>query len=327
MGDALRRGGTLGLGPRWCRRAVLWLCAAVSGMVALAQATPASTPAPQRIVSLLPSATEAVCAMGACGRLVGVDVFSQDPPAVRHLPQLGRTWQPDIERIVQLQPDLVLVGRGPAQQRLQAAGLRVLEVDAATVAQVQQSLQRIDAALQLQRADALWQQVQARVQQIAQASQQARQSQPVPRVYLEVDAAMYAAGPHSYMGELLAQLGAQNIAPADGAHFPRLSPEYVVRADPDVIIQTHAASLRDLAQRPGWSTLRAVRHGAVCQLTPSQSRVLTRPGPHLDAAVSVLAQCLGHAQRARHLLPQPPSRSPMQAAADTAVTHLPHAQP
>lgn len=247
---------------------------------------------PQRIVSLLPSATEAVCALGACTRLVGVDEFSEDPPAVRHLPRLGRTWQPDVERILKLRPDLVLVGRGPAQQRLQAAGLRVLEVDASTMAEVHRSLQDIDVALHQHRAEALWQGMQTRLQAIAQDVARAQGAQPAPRVYLEVDAAMYAAAPQSFMGELLALLGAQNIAPAQAASFPRLSPEYVVRADPDVIIQTYAARARDLASRPGWSQLRAVREGRVCQPSVAQSRVLTRPGPRLDVAAAVLAQCL-----------------------------------
>jgi iron complex transport system substrate-binding protein len=103
---------------------------------------------------------------------------------------------------------------------------------------------------------------------------------------------MYAAAPQSFMGELLHLLGAGNIAPADAAHFPRISPEYVRRADPDLIIQTYAASVRDLAQRPGWAQLRAVRQGQVCQLNASESRVLTRPGPRLDIAAAVLARCL-----------------------------------
>ena len=60
--------------------------------------TPVPAPAPQRIISLLPSATEAVCALGACDRLVGVDVFSQDPPQVRQLPQLGRYTMSPLRR-------------------------------------------------------------------------------------------------------------------------------------------------------------------------------------------------------------------------------------
>lgn len=278
------------------RQTGVWLCAAWWAGMGVVQAEGVldeAARAPQRIVSLLPSATEAVCALGACDRLVGVDAFSQDPPQVRQLPQLGRTWQPDIEAIVRLRPDVVLTGRAPqVQQRLQAAGLRVVEVDATSIEQVRVALDKIDALLQQHRAPALWTQLQAHVDQLAHAVTAARQGAPAPRVYLEVDAALYAAGPHSFMGQLLARLGAGNIAPAERNAFPRLSPEWVLRADPDLIIQTHGAQLRELAQRPGWSRLRALQNGRVCRLNPEDSRVLTRPGPRLDVAAAVLARCL-----------------------------------
>lgn len=260
---------------------------------AAAVAAWAQTVPPRRIVSLLPSATEAVCALGACDRLVGVDDFSFDPPQVQALPRLGRTWEPSIEAVVQLRPDLVLTGRTPpVQQRLQALGLKVLEVDATTVAEVQSALGRIDAALQLGRADALWADLQRRLQQQAVAVARQRQGQPVLRVYMEVDNAMYAAGPDSFMGQLLAQLGADNITRPSATGFPQLTPEYVVRANPDLIIQSHAASLQALAGRPGWGQLKALRQGRVCQLTPQESRTVTHPGPHLDKAAAILAQCL-----------------------------------
>lgn len=271
----------------------------VAGCAVAAAAQPADSPGapPRRIVSLLPSATEAVCALGACDRLVGVDVFSQDPPAVRHLPQLGRTWQPDIERIVQLKPDLVLVGNvPPVQQRLEAAGLRVVVADAATVEDVHTMLEQLDAVLQPctapARATALWQHLQVRLQEVAAGAQLARQGRAAPRVYLEVDAALFAAAPGSFMGQVLAQLGADNIVAAGGRPFPQLSPEFVLRADPDLIIQTHSAAVRDLAQRPGWAALRAVRTGQVCRLSPSETRAVNRPGPRLDIAAGVLARCL-----------------------------------
>lgn len=259
-----------------------------------ARAAPVDAPPPpRRIVSLLPSATEAVCALGACDRLVGVDDFSLDPPQVQALPRLGRTWQPSIEAVLQLRPDLVLIGRiPPVQQRLQALGLKVLEVDATTMADVQSALQRIDAALQLGRADALWAGLQHRLQQQSAAVARQRQGQPALRVYLEVDNAMYAAGPDSFMGQLLAQLGVDNIVPSSATGFPQLTPEYVVRADPDLIIQSHAASLRALAGRPGWGQLKALRQGRVCQLTAQESRTVTRPGPYLDKAAAIFARCL-----------------------------------
>lgn len=275
------------------RRRLLHLMLCLLLAAGVARAAPVDAPPPRRIVSLLPSATEAVCALGACDRLVGVDDFSFDPPQVQALPRLGRTWEPSIEAVVQLRPDLVLTGRTPpVQQRLQALGLKVLEVDATTVADVQSALGRIDAALQLGRADALWADLQRRLQQQAAAVARQRQGQSALRVYMEVDNAMYAAGPDSFMGQLLAQLGADNIARPSATGFPQLTPEYVVRANPDLIIQSHAASLQALAGRPGWGQLKALRQGRVCQLTPEESRTVTHPGPHLDKAAAILAQCL-----------------------------------
>lgn len=255
-------------------------------------------PPPQRIVSLLPSATETVCALGACGRLVGVDSLSQDPPGVRLLPQLGLPAQPDMERLVQLRPDLVLVGRNPAvQQRLQAAGLRVLEVEALTMAEVYSALEAMDEALQQHRAHELWLRMQGRLDRITAEAMGSRAGKPPLRVYLEVDARMYAAAPASFLGELLQRLGGQNIVPDDGSLFPRLTPQEVVRADPDLIIHTHEISERALLRRPGWAQMRAMRQQRLCQLTPSESRAILRPGPRLDVAATVLARCLARCYR------------------------------
>lgn len=283
---------------RALRHAAAALLYAFSGWVAAVPVPPpAPIPAPHRIVSLLPSLTEAVCALGACGRLVGVDVFSEDPPAVRHLPQLGRILDPDIQHIVQLRPDVVLMGYvPPVQQQLEAAGLRVVVVDASTLAGVKAMLLQIDSVLQQQRGEELWEQLELRMMQVAQRSLQARQRRPVPRVYLEVEAALFAAAPSSFMGQLLELLGAQNIVPAGELPFPRLTQEFIFTADPDLIIQTHGAMAQELFQRPGWAKLRAVRAGQVCRLSPAESRAVTRSGPRLDVAMAVLARCLQASQ-------------------------------
>src|SRR5206468_647790 len=81
-------------------------------------------------------------------------------------------------------------------------------------------------------------------------------------VYFEVDSGPYAAGPESHIGELLARLGARNIVPASLGSVPRLNPEFVVRADPEVIIVS-AGEKPALVQRPGWPGIRAVREGGV----------------------------------------------------------------
>lgn len=271
----------------------LLICA--SALLVLGMAHARQQP-PQRIISLLPSATEMVCALGACDRLIGVDEFSQDPPQVRALPRLGKTWQPDIERILTLRPDMVLVGQvGGVIGRLQAAKIPYMVADATTMEQVHTMLGKIDGLLQTRQAALLWRRMQ---QQVDATAQQLRSNGEGPSVYLEIDPAMYTASPYSFMGQLLGRLGARNIAPSGGAHFMRLSPEFVLHADPDLLILAypHSSLQEALEERPGWQHMRALqpdqRARRVCQLTEEESRTVTRPGPRLDQAATIYAACI-----------------------------------
>jgi iron complex transport system substrate-binding protein len=110
-------------------------------------------------------------------------------------------------------------------------------------------------------------------------------------VYVEVDNGPYAASEISHVGEILKRLGVANIVPGRLGSIPKLNPEFVVRADPQVIIisSREAAALRE---RPGWGKLRAIREGRVCALTPEQGDAVMRPGPRLAQAARVLAGCL-----------------------------------
>lgn len=103
---------------------------------------------PQRIVTLLPSLTEGVCALGACSRLVGVDNYSNSPDAVRALPQLGGGLDPNVEAIVALRPDAVLLAKSSrVTQRLEALGLRVLVLEPKSHADVRRVLDKLDQVL------------------------------------------------------------------------------------------------------------------------------------------------------------------------------------
>jgi iron complex transport system substrate-binding protein len=134
----------------------------------------------------------------------------------------------------------------------------------------------------------VWRAMDAAVQTAAQSIPMAAKT---TRVYFEVDRTPYAAGEASFIGETLKRLGVQNIVPASLGAFPKLNPEFVVRANPDVIIlsERHAA---ELAQRPGWATLRAVRQQRICELTAQQSDIVVRSGPRMAEAARILAQCI-----------------------------------
>ena len=96
---------------------------------------------PQRIVSMLPSLTESVCAMEQCQRLVGVDRYSNFPDSLKNLPKLGGGMDPNIEAIVALKPDVVLVsGKSRSSERLEALGIKVLALETKTHADVKRVL-------------------------------------------------------------------------------------------------------------------------------------------------------------------------------------------
>ena len=244
---------------------------------------------PQRIVSLLPSLTETVCALGACERLVGVDRYSNWPARVVPLQGVGGGLDPNIEAIVALRPDVVLMATSSrAQARLESLGLKVVALEPKTYADVQRVLGKVGQVLGVQDAQRVWRVIDAGVQAAAQSLPAAARG---TRVYFEVNSGPYAAGPSSFIGETLARLGAGNIVPAALGPFPKLNPEFVVRADPDLIM-VGARSAEGLAARPGWSQMRALRDGRLCRFDAAQSDVLIRPGPRMAEAARLMAGCL-----------------------------------
>jgi len=246
---------------------------------------------PQRIVTLLPSLTEGVCALGACSRLVGVDSYSNSPGAVRALPQLGGGLDPNVEAIVALRPDAVLLAKSSrVTQRLEALGLKVLVLEPKSHADVRRVLETLDQVLGTREAPNVWRVIDASVSAAAQSLPDRAKGQ---RVYFEVNSAPFAAGESSFIGETLTRLGAKNIVPASLGPFPKLSPEYVVRANPDLIMVS-VRSAQGLEQRPGWGGIRAVREGRICRFSAEESDVLVRPGPRMDEAARLMARCLAN---------------------------------
>ncbi|MGE8400911.1 MAG: ABC transporter substrate-binding protein [Delftia tsuruhatensis] len=246
---------------------------------------------PQRIVSLLPSLTESLCALDACERIVGVDEFSNHPARVAALPKLGHTFAPLVEATVRLRPDVVLMAySAPVIAQLERFGIPVLALDANDMAQLEQVLHKLDQLLQVQRANALLARMQAEVDQQAKAL--AALTPAGQKVYFEVDATPYAAGPDSFIGQLLQRLGARNVLPPNLGPFPRITPEYVLRQQPELIIHTPQTPSASFATRPGWSRMPAVRSGRICALDLVETDVVSRPGPRLGEAARALARCL-----------------------------------
>lgn len=244
---------------------------------------------PQRIVSLLPSLTETICELGYCQRLVGVDRYSNFPLSLQILPQLGGGLDPNIEAIVALKPDVVVIAASSrAGDRLRALGLNVVALEHETHGDVQRVLHKLGQLLESPDADKIWRTINAGVMAAAQSIPPSARG---TRVYFEVNPGPYGAGETSFIGETLTRLGAKNIIPAKLGPFPKLNPEFIVRANPDLIM-VGDSSAEAMLQRPGWPAMRAVREQRMCAFSPAQSNVLLRPGPRLAEAARLMAACL-----------------------------------
>jgi iron complex transport system substrate-binding protein len=248
---------------------------------------------PQRVITLLPSLTETVCALGECARLVATDRYSDWPRSVVALPKAGGLDDAQIETIVSLRPDVVLLSRSArVTERLAQLGVKTFAVEAKTYDGIAHTISVVAQVLGVPaKAVALNEDIQRGIDALSREGTGRRRAASAPSVYFEVDAAPYAAGESSFIGELLTRLGARNIVPAELGPFPKLNPEYVVRHDPDVIF----VSPKDgstLAQRPGWAAIRAVREHRLCMLGREATDTVVRPGPRVVAGMRALDECL-----------------------------------
>lgn len=247
---------------------------------------------PQRIVSVLPSLTEGVCALEQCHRLVGVDRYSNYPASVRSLPVVGGGLDPNIEAIVALRPDVVLLAvSARVSERLESLGIKVLALEPKNHADVRRVLKKLGALLEIPDAlgaERLWRVIDASVEAAAQSlSPKAKNT----RVYFEVSRGPYAAGEASFIGETLSRLGVKNIIPASLGPFPRINPEFVVRANPDLIM-VGSRNMQPMASYPGWSNIKAVKEQRICVYSAEESDVVVRPGPRMAEAARIMAKCI-----------------------------------
>jgi iron complex transport system substrate-binding protein len=183
---------------------------------------------------------------------------------------------------------VLLAKSSRVSERLEGLGIRVLVLEPKNAADVQRVLDTLGQVLGADDAQAVWRAIDASV---AAAAQSLPARVRGTRVYFEVNSAPYAAGESSFIGETLKRLGAVNIVPASLGPFPKLNPEFVVRADPALIMVSERGA-PGLEQRPGWDRIQAVRDGRICRFDADQADVLVRPGPRMGEAARLMADCL-----------------------------------
>lgn len=260
---------------------------------------PAAGPV-RRVVTTTPSATEIVSAAAGPAVLVGVDRFSTFPPEVKGLPVVGDFVSPSVEAILQLRPDLVVLDAVQVRtgEALRAGGIRTLVLEMHSVNDVLDGLTEVGQALGATEGAA---RSRARLEAaISRARALGLARARRPRVLLVVDRevgalrGLVASGPGSYLDELVTMLGGDNVLAGSSVRYPKISPEIVIEAAPDVILDaTHTAdpdgALRD------WGALAAVPAVArrrVHMIGGEGAGYYVSPGPRFDLALAGLEPLL-----------------------------------
>lgn len=250
----------------------------------------AEDPAPRRVVSLLPSHTEIIAVLGVLDRVVGVS-DAEDPALLPAIPRVGGmdiSW----EALVKLHPDLILadVSQRRHETLFHRLGLPVVylpSTPARTVEDVFNLVLETGRLVGRQEAARRW---------VESARERARQldarrlPSPGPRVYFEIwPRPLQACGPRSLQGHLLARVGARNIVADTGQAVPLMSAEAVVRGNPEIIFHTGVVSSRDIQERPGWSSVDAIKTMRIVSLNADE---FSRAGPRILDAWEQLIEVL-----------------------------------
>jgi len=244
---------------------------------------------PERIVSLAPANTEILYGLDALDRVVGVTTYDDYPPEVATLEKVGDFVGPNLEAIAALEPDLVLVTTGVQADiisQIEALGATVIAIDPQSLDALYVSIATVGAAIgEPAKADALVSDMQRELEGI----QNAIDAAPV-RCFIEIaQDPLYTAGAVTLLNDLIEQAGGENVVTQEG--YVGYSVEQLLTDDPEVYLATlgSMSDPSDLAKRPGYGELSAVKSGRVAVL---EDNLVSRPGPRIIQGVRQIAEAL-----------------------------------
>jgi iron complex transport system substrate-binding protein len=256
---------------------------------------------PSTIVSLTPATTEILFALDAGDRVVAADDGSDHPEAAVALPDVATFSSVDVEKVVALEPDLVLAGGlgftpADAISQLRGLDIPVIVVYATSVDGVYKDIELIGAATGTRpAAEALTADMRAEIDAISAAAASA--AGPKPRVLYEVGyddttGAIYAPADSSFVAEMVSLAGAETITTGDPNTY-EMSLEDLIAKDPEIIVlgtnPFYAPTPEDVAKRTGWDAMTAVRNG---DIRPVRDIEITRPGPRLPLGLRNLTSAI-----------------------------------
>jgi iron complex transport system substrate-binding protein len=251
------------------------------------------TGVPDRIVSIAPTTTEVLFAIGAGDQVVGVDDFSDYPNEANNLTKVGNALALNVEAIVGLKPDLVMTGDlvPKALKQVEDRGIPYMVLAARTLSDAVKDIRLMGALTgHTEDANTLADSLEARIQAVTNLTLAPNVMRP--KVYIEYYE-YYTFGPGSFGDDMLRAAGGVNIAGNTSSEYPVIGPEFVVAADPDIIVYTvgpmTTVDPSDFGKRPGWENITAIVDDAIYSIDDD---LVSRYGPRVVDGLEQLAAIL-----------------------------------
>ena len=251
-----------------------------------------------RIVSLNPNVTEILFALDVGDRIVGATTFCDYPPEAKNIPRVGGMGKPNIETILTLRPDLIIASNihaYAATRKLQESGIRLVQFKMERFEDIFAAIEGIATQTGAEaRASELTATMRNTLATVAQRYRDTPEAER-PRVFFEIwQDPLGTIGGRSFVNDVIEYAGGINVAHDLEDPYPRISSEAVVGWNPDVIILGYMSesglTAEHVAQRIGWSGIKAVKSGRIITSIPSD--LLLRPGPRLVDGIAILSDIL-----------------------------------
>ena len=256
-----------------------------------------STSPPRRIISLAPSTTEMLFALGLGDRIVGVTTFCDYPEEAKAKAKIGGMSNPSLEAIVTLKPDLVLMTMDgnprEVEERLRSMNIKTFVFTARTLAELPQGIREMGAAVGVRdKADVLAKEIESAIMPTGSRVKGQRLKTSKKVLFIVWPEPLIVAGPGTAIGDAIDLLGLENTAAQTKTTYPRYSIEEVIRQAPDVLFIGKGSGMDMRTVSKGilkkLSSVPAVKNGAVCYVGDS----LYRLGPRVVQGIEELEKCL-----------------------------------
>lgn len=248
---------------------------------------------PERIISLVPSSTEIIYALGLGEKIVGVTTYDDYPEDVKSKEKIGDLTV-NTEKVVSLNPDLIIANslNGDAIERLRNLGLTVLVADAKTLNDVYTTIEMIGKATGASNKSAeMVASMKKDVEEIKNIVKEIPQDKK-PKVWIEINEELFTTGKGTFMHEIIEMAGGINIA-SDLEGWKQFTEEEIIQRNPDVILNTYAHmnsnAAKQIKERTKWQKMNAVKNGKVYDV---DSNRMSRPSPRIIEGLKEVANIL-----------------------------------